>query len=152
MNISTLIICQNRSNRERLHHWKKMNSWSLGFYLRGDLFEPVQGRRNRRVGWSPDWGEWEDSPDPLHGHTSWLLLLWGMFVRIVLLDWLLVGSKILWRYWHILEWKRVTGVRCSRTRGDGTRTWDACSQWCHQHTVAHSSRSWILCEVCGVNS
>jgi hypothetical protein len=29
----------------------------------------VQGKRDRWSGWSPDWGEWVDSPIPLHGHT-----------------------------------------------------------------------------------
>jgi len=96
-----------RSNRDRLHQ-KEKNPWSLGFYIRGDLFDPVQGRGNRWVGWSPDWVEWEDSPDPLHGHTSRFRLLWGMFVRIVLLDWVLVGNKI--RHSHILGWECFTVV------------------------------------------
>jgi hypothetical protein len=43
------------------------------------------GRRVRRKGWSPDWGEWVDSPNSLYRHTSgcvWLYIeYWGFRCR-----------------------------------------------------------------------
>ncbi len=45
--------------------------------FRSVFLMPVEGRRNRWVGWSPDWDQWTDSPGPLHGHTSRLRSFWG---------------------------------------------------------------------------
>jgi hypothetical protein len=45
--------------------------------LRVVFLTSVEGRRDRRVGYPPDWGQWTDSPDPLCGHASRLSSFWG---------------------------------------------------------------------------